>query len=115
MTPTKIYVKSVLGALRSGRIKAFAHITGGGLTENIPRCLPDKLGVELDANNWPIPPIFPWIVAAGGVSEPEMLRTFNCGLGAVMIVAPGDLQNALSMITDENTFVVGKVRSLFGG
>ncbi len=95
LTPTKIYVKSVLGALRSGRVKAFAHITGGGLTENIPRCLPDKLGVELDVNKWPIPEIFPWIAAAGGVNETEMLRTFNCGLGAIMIVSPSDLPHAL--------------------
>jgi phosphoribosylaminoimidazole (AIR) synthetase len=115
LTPTKIYVKSVLGALRSGRVKAFAHITGGGLTENIPRCLPKKLGVELDANEWPMPAVFPWIAAAGGVNEIEMLRTFNCGLGAILIVSPSDLQHALSMITDENTFIVGRVNSLFGG
>lgn len=113
--PTKIYVKSVLGALRSGRVKAFAHITGGGLTENIPRVLPDTLGVELDANAWPMPAVFPWVAAAGGVNETEMLKTFNCGIGAVMIVSPADLQHALSMITDENTFVIGKVKSLFGG
>lgn len=96
-------------------MKAFAHITGGGLTENIPRCLPEKLGVELDANSWPIPGIFPWIAAAGGVNETEMLKTFNCGLGAIMVVGPADVQHALSMITDENTFIVGKVKARFGG
>jgi len=108
-------VKSVLGALRSGRVKAFAHITGGGLTENIPRVLPKHLGVEMDALKWPIPAIFPWIAAAGGVNETEMLKTFNCGLGAILIVAASEQQNVLRMISDENTFIVGKVRSLFGG
>jgi len=115
LTPTKIYVKSILGALRSGRVKAFAHITGGGLTENVPRVLPKSLGVELDASKWPIPSIFPWIAAAGGVNEPEMLKTFNCGLGGIIIVSPADQQHVLSMISDENTYVVGQVKTVFGG
>jgi phosphoribosylamine--glycine ligase/phosphoribosylglycinamide formyltransferase/phosphoribosylformylglycinamidine cyclo-ligase len=108
-------VKSVLGALRSGRVKAFAHITGGGLSENIPRVLPKTLGVDLDAAKWPIPPIFPWIAAAGGVSEIEMLRTFNCGLGAILIVSPAEQQYVLSMMTDENTYIVGQVKNVYGG
>lgn len=115
LTPTKIYVKSLLPALRSGRVKAFAHITGGGLTENIPRVLPKKLGIEIDAQKWNIPPVFAWAAGAGGISEQEMLRTFNCGLGAVLIVAPQDQQHVLSMISEDEAYVIGKVRNIYGG
>ncbi len=115
MTPTKIYVKSVLPALRSGRVKAFAHITGGGLSENIPRVLPKTLAVDIDAKKWPIPPVFGWIAGAGGVNETEMLRTFNCGLGAVMIISPSEQKRVLSMMTEDNVYVIGTVKDRFGG
>lgn len=115
LVPTKIYVKSLLPALRSGRVKAFAHITGGGLTENIPRVLPNKLGIEVDAQRWKIPPVFAWAAGAGGISEDEMLRTFNCGLGAILIVSPQEQQHVLSMISEDDAFVIGRVKSLFGG
>ncbi|MBC8239359.1 MAG: phosphoribosylformylglycinamidine cyclo-ligase [Alphaproteobacteria bacterium] len=92
LTPTRIYVKSCLAAIRSGEnqggIRAFAHITGGGLTENIPRILPDGTGVRLDAGSWPVPSVFPWLASAGGVVPEEMVRTFNCGVGMVVIVDP---------------------------
>ncbi|ODM96825.1 Trifunctional purine biosynthetic protein adenosine-3 [Orchesella cincta] len=114
LAPTKIYVKSLLPALRSGRVKAFAHITGGGLTENIPRVLPKKLGVEIDAQRWKMPPVFAWVAGAGGISEPEMLKTFNCGLGGILIVSPADQQHVMSMITDDEMYVIGRVRSVFG-
>jgi len=104
----------VLAALRSGKVKAFAHITGGGILENVPRVLPKHLKVELDAQNWPIQPVFGWIAGAGGVSETEMLRTFNCGLGAIMIISPQDKQHVLSMITEEHVYVVGQVKNIFG-
>lgn len=115
LTPTKIYVKSILPALRSGRVKAFAHITGGGLTENIPRVLPKKLGIDIDAQKWKIPPVFAWAAGAGGISEMEMLRTFNCGLGGIIIVSPQDQQHVLSMISEDDAYVIGRVRNLYGG
>ncbi|MEA2907013.1 MAG: phosphoribosylformylglycinamidine cyclo-ligase [Alphaproteobacteria bacterium] len=86
LTPTRIYVKSCLMAIRETKaVKALAHITGGG-TDNIPRVLPDKLGVALDLARVPVPPVFRWLAAAGGIAEPEMLRTFNCGIGMVLVV-----------------------------
>lgn len=74
LTPTKIYVKSVIAAVKTGNVQAFAHITGGGLQENIPRVLPDHLAVELDASTWDIPSVFSWLATAGGISETEILR-----------------------------------------
>ncbi|XP_073440704.1 trifunctional purine biosynthetic protein adenosine-3 [Dendrobates tinctorius] len=86
LTPTKIYSKALLPVLKSGHVKAYAHITGGGLLENIPRVLPASLGVTLDALCWRIPGIFSWLQKEGGLSEEEMSRTFNCGIGAVLVV-----------------------------
>ncbi len=87
LEPTRIYVKPVLSALRKTRaIKAFAHITGGGYPENIPRVLPDGLGVKIDLDCIAVPPVFGWLAQAGGVAEREMLRTFNCGVGMIAVV-----------------------------
>ncbi|XP_069744901.1 trifunctional purine biosynthetic protein adenosine-3 isoform X2 [Narcine bancroftii] len=91
LTPTRIYAKALLPILRQGFVKAYAHITGGGLLENIPRVLPKGLGVTLDASLWKIPEIFSWLQRSGILSEEEMARTFNCGVGAVLIV---DKENA---------------------
>ncbi|XP_047110551.1 trifunctional purine biosynthetic protein adenosine-3 isoform X2 [Schistocerca piceifrons] len=112
LTPTKIYVKGLLKVLQSGKVKALAHITGGGLIENIPRVLPDGTGVRLDAASWEIPPVFGWIAAAGGVSETEMLRTFNCGIGVVLIVNPNDVADVQKLITEEDAKVIGQVEKL---
>jgi phosphoribosylformylglycinamidine cyclo-ligase len=88
LTPTRIYVKSTLAAVRNTKaVKALAHITGGG-TDNIPRVLPDGIGVELDLPRMPVLPVFRWLAALGGIAEPEMLRTFNCGIGMVAVVEP---------------------------
>jgi phosphoribosylformylglycinamidine cyclo-ligase len=86
LAPTRIYVKSCLAAIKVGGIKGFAHITGGGLIENIPRVLPDGIGVALDASTWTIPPVFPWLAEIGGMDVHEMARTFNCGIGMTAIV-----------------------------
>ncbi|GFR26422.1 trifunctional purine biosynthetic protein adenosine-3, partial [Trichonephila clavata] len=86
LAPTKIYVKSVLPLMKKGYIKAAAHITGGGLTQNIPRVLPSYAKVVLDGSKWSIPPVLQWIAVEGQLSEEEMLQTFNCGLGMILIV-----------------------------
>jgi phosphoribosylformylglycinamidine cyclo-ligase len=87
LTPTRLYVRSCLAAIRNGNaVKAFAHITGGGFTENIPRVLPKGLAVALDLDRVPVLPVFKWLAASGEVSEREMLRTFNCGIGMVGVL-----------------------------
>jgi len=89
LTPTRIYVESSLKAIRETKaVKALAHITGGGFPDNIPRVIPDGLGVALDLARVPVLPVFRWLAAAGGVAEGEMLRTFNCGIGMVAVVEP---------------------------
>jgi len=90
LTPTRIYVRSCLAAARAGKVKALAHITGGGLVENVPRVLPPELAAEFDANEWPFPSVFRWLMATGGVADAEMARVFNCGLGMIAVVAPTD-------------------------
>ncbi|NOX72791.1 MAG: phosphoribosylformylglycinamidine cyclo-ligase [Alphaproteobacteria bacterium] len=86
LAPTRIYVQSTLEAFRAGGLHALAHITGGGLTENLPRALPDGLGVTIDLGAWPLPPVFDWLAKEGGLDQAEMLKTFNCGLGMIAIV-----------------------------
>ena len=88
LTPTRLYVRGCRAALAAGGVKAFAHITGGGLVENIPRVLPDGLAAELDARRWPLPPVFRWLAETAGIARDEMARTFNCGIGMVAVVAP---------------------------
>lgn len=88
LAPTRIYVKPLLEMLRGGRIDGLAHITGGGLTENIVRVLPEGLGLDIDTHGWERPPVFRWLQEQGGIHESEMLRTFNCGIGMVMLAAP---------------------------
>jgi phosphoribosylformylglycinamidine cyclo-ligase len=96
LTPTRIYVASCLSAIRETRaVKALAHITGGG-TENIPRVLPDGLGVRLDLARIPVLPVFKWLARVGGISAPEMLRTFNCGIGMIALAAPTDADAAMA-------------------
>jgi phosphoribosylformylglycinamidine cyclo-ligase len=89
LAPTRLYVRSCLAAIReSGGVKALAHITGGGFTENIPRVLPDGLGVRIALSQVPVLPVFRWLARTGGIAETEMLRTFNCGIGMIVVVAP---------------------------
>jgi len=86
LTPTEIYVKPCLEAVKTGHVVALAHITGGGLTENIIRILEPGQGLEVDLNSWPLPPVFKWLAAVGSVDPTEMLKTFNCGIGMALIV-----------------------------
>ena len=86
LTPTRIYVASALKALRNGGVHAMAHITGGGLTENLPRVVPENLAFRLDRGAWPQPKVFAWLANAGGLAEADLLRTFNCGIGFVLVV-----------------------------
>ncbi|KAL9866683.1 trifunctional purine biosynthetic protein adenosine-3 isoform 1-T4 [Geothlypis trichas] len=116
LTPTKLYCKTLLPVLRSGHVRAYAHITGGGLLENIPRVLPEALGVVLDALTWKIPEIFCWLHKEGNLSEEEMARTFNCGVGAVLVVQKEMAQQVLRDIQGHETaWVIGKVVPLQKG
>lgn len=110
LTPTKIYSRLLLPLLRSGAVKAYAHITGGGLLENIPRVLPSDLAVDLDAHQWRIPSVFTWLYEEGGLSEEEMARTFNCGLGAVLVVSPVNAPRVLlELQQQEEAWLVGSL------
>jgi phosphoribosylformylglycinamidine cyclo-ligase len=102
LTPTRIYVASCLAAIRrSGAVKALAHITGGGFPDNIPRVLPPGLGVELDLARIAVTPVFRWLATTGGIAEPEMLRTFNCGIGMIAIVEP-DKTDAVTTLLEQH-------------
>lgn len=109
LIPTRIYVKELVPVIKSGKIKAFAHITGGGLIENIPRILSNNLGVQLDARNWNIPEVFPWLAATGEVNEFEMLRTFNCGIGGVLIVQKKEVSEVLTHLKSYGAKQIGTV------
>ncbi len=93
LTPTRIYVASCLPLMRDGNaVKGFAHITGGGLTENLPRILPKGLSAVIDLDQWELPPVFQWLRSAGHLDDVEMLKTFNCGIGAALVVAADDAE-----------------------
>ncbi|MBL6939935.1 MAG: phosphoribosylformylglycinamidine cyclo-ligase [Alphaproteobacteria bacterium] len=87
LAPTRLYIRSGLSAIRTGGVKGLAHITGGGITENLPRALPDGLDAAIDLDAWTPPPVFSWLARAAGIEAAEMLRTFNCGLGFMAVVA----------------------------
>lgn len=111
LTPTRIYVKPLLPVIRSGLVKGLAHITGGGLLENIPRVLPEGLGVWLESSAWPILPVFPWLAEMGRIAPDEMARTFNCGLGMVVITAPENAAEVTRQLSEsgEQVFRIGEV------
>jgi phosphoribosylformylglycinamidine cyclo-ligase len=88
LAPTRLYVKQALAAVRAGGVHALAHITGGGLTENPPRVAPEGLACEIDLSSWDLPPVFRWLAKTANMSEPELLKTFNCGIGMIAFVAP---------------------------
>ena len=116
MLPTRLYVKPVLAALKQLRIKGMSHITGGGLVENIPRCLPAGTKAVLDKSSWPQPEIFGWLQREGGVAEAEMHRTFNCGIGFVLVVAAADAERAAGLLRAEGETVyrIGRIEARQG-
>lgn len=114
LEPTRIYVKSLLPLIRSGQIQGLAHITGGGITENTPRMLPDHLGFEVDYASFVRPPVFTWLQEAGGVAEAEMRRTFNCGIGMIAAVAPADAGAVCAALNaaGEDARVIGALKAV---
>jgi phosphoribosylformylglycinamidine cyclo-ligase len=121
LAPTKIYVKSCLAAIRAnsgpgGGVKALAHITGGGLLENIPRVLPKDLACEIDAQRWQQPPVFAWLRKTAGIDAQEMARTFNCGIGMVMVVSPDRVEAVRGILqaAGEQVSAIGTIRPRAG-
>lgn len=113
LAPTRIYVKPVLEAFRQVRIKGLAHITGGGLVENIPRVLPSNVMATLDKSSWPRPPLFDWLQDNGNVAEAEMHRVFNCGIGMACVVAAQDAERAEQVLAagGETVYRIGEIRA----
>ena len=111
LAPTRIYVKTVLPHLKAGRIEGLAHITGGGLIENPPRAIAEGLVARFDWNAWELPPVFAWMQQVGGISDQELRRTFNCGIGLMLIVDPRDLAEVLEGLVraEEDAFVIGEL------
>ena len=100
LAPTRLYVRQALSAVRAGGVHGLAHITGGGLTENPPRVLPEGLACEIDLGTWTLPPVFRWLATQANMAEPELLKTFNCGIGMILVVAE-DRADALSALLAE--------------
>jgi phosphoribosylformylglycinamidine cyclo-ligase len=111
LTPTRLYVRSLLPILRSGLVHGGAHITGGGLTENVPRALPDHLSAQIDYAAWPRPPVFAWLQQQGNVPEEDLRRTFNCGIGFVLVCPQSNAGEVLQRLgaAGEAAWVIGKV------
>lgn len=111
LTPTRIYVKAILALIQALPVKGLAHITGGGLTENIPRMLDDSLHAEIDTGSWQQGEVFDWLATNGNIDVDEMRRTFNCGVGMVVVVANGDVDAALSALSasGETAWQIGQI------
>ncbi|HZR75567.1 phosphoribosylformylglycinamidine cyclo-ligase [Bradyrhizobium sp.] len=112
LAPTKLYVRSCLRAIReTGAVKALAHITGGGFTDNIPRVLPKHLGVGIELARLPVLPVFKWLAEQGNIAELELLRTFNCGIGMIAVVEPGAVEAVTRVLSDagESVTALGEV------
>jgi phosphoribosylformylglycinamidine cyclo-ligase len=116
LTPTRIYVKSLLALLEKVDVHALAHITGGGLLENLPRVMPEGTQAVIDSNSWQRPPVFDWLQQHGKVEANEMYRTFNCGVGMVLCVAPADVDQTLALLSEhgESASVIGKIEAATG-
>ena len=116
IAPTRLYVKPILAALEKFEIKGMAHITGGGLTENIPRVLPENCVAQIDAQSWPLPKLFQWLQQAGNVERQEMYRTFNCGIGMVVIVPADQAEAVQAFLAEqgETMYRLGTIRERAG-
>ncbi|MEY3884346.1 MAG: hypothetical protein RIS87_121 [Pseudomonadota bacterium] len=117
MAPTRIYVKPLLQLIATLPVKGMAHITGGGITENVPRVLPAGLTAEIKKGSWTMPPLFTWLQAQGNVTDSEMYKTFNCGIGMVVIVAKEQAAAAQKLLSDagESVFEIGSIRTQQAG
>ncbi|MGB7815302.1 MAG: phosphoribosylformylglycinamidine cyclo-ligase [Methylotenera sp.] len=117
MAPTRIYVKSILKLIEALPVKGMAHITGGGITENIPRVLPVGLTAEIKATSWDLPPLFKWLQAQGNITHSEMYKTFNCGIGMAVIVAKEHAEQAkqLLQVSGETVYEIGTIRAQNAG
>lgn len=117
MAPTRIYVKSLLKLIEAMPVKGMAHITGGGITENVPRVLPEGLTAEIKKGSWDMPALFTWLQAQGNVAESEMHKTFNCGIGMVVIVAKEQASAAMALLKaeGEQVFEIGHIRAQQAG
>ena len=113
LEPTRIYVKPLLALMRSVKVKGLAHITGGGLVENIPRVLPEGVTALLQKSSWPMPPLFDWLQWHGGVAAAEMHRVFNCGIGMALVVAQADADAALRLLegAGERAYRIGRIEA----
>ncbi|MDO5620381.1 MAG: phosphoribosylformylglycinamidine cyclo-ligase [Paracoccus sp. (in: a-proteobacteria)] len=105
LVPTRLYVRPLLAAIRAGGVHAAAHITGGGITENLPRVLPKELGAQIDLTAWTLPPVFAWLRDAGGIAEAEMLKTFNSGIGMILSVAADRADALADLLTGQGETV----------
>ena len=117
MAPTKIYVKSLLKLIDALPVKGMAHITGGGITENIPRVLPAGLTAEISKTSWTLPPLFQWLQVQGNITHTEMYKTFNCGIGMAVIVAKEHVEQAKQLLkaNGETVYEIGKIRAQAAG
>ncbi|SME98208.1 phosphoribosylformylglycinamidine cyclo-ligase [Pseudogulbenkiania subflava] len=116
IAPTRIYVKPLLALMQQLNVKGMAHITGGGITENTPRVLPENTVAQIDAKSWELPKLFQWLQAEGNVDAQEMYRTFNCGIGMVVIVDAADADQAAAILTEQGETVsrIGVIRARNG-
>ncbi|MEL6684880.1 MAG: phosphoribosylformylglycinamidine cyclo-ligase [Pseudomonadota bacterium] len=116
LAPTRLYVKQALAAIRAGGVHALAHITGGGLTENLPRVLPDGMGARVNLDAWELPPVFCWLAQTGGMAEAELLKTFNAGIGKVLAVDADRAEALTTVLTEagETVHQMGTVTSCAG-
>ena len=114
LTPTRLYVKQALSAVRAGGVHALAHITGGGLTENPPRVIPEGLACEIDLAAWDLPPVFQWLAQTAGMSEQELLKTFNCGIGMMLVVEADRADDIAALLAEQGETVVRLGRVVTG-